>query len=91
MYLFVSKFNHSISKYASTELWTITFPYNIKTDDHVIVVFQWTESADGKEKYNDKWVGKITKAEGSGEININIFKDDSTLYYWYVQFRSLPK
>jgi hypothetical protein len=85
VYLFSGKFSH-VNAYADNELWTVTFPDAIREDSVAIVICQWTETADSKRKQNSEWKGKITRAdnEGSGEIRIEIFKDDSTLYYWYV-------
>ncbi|KAG1871560.1 hypothetical protein F4604DRAFT_817648 [Suillus subluteus] len=85
MYLFAGKFNHRDSSVAHDELWTITFPNNIRKDSRVIVVFQWTRTRDGKRKHNATWSGKITKAEGtrSEEIYIEIFRGDATMHCWF--------
>lgn len=84
MYMFAGKFSHETKSYADNELWTIFFPDGFETGDIAIVLCQWTKKADGRPKVNEKWTGIITKAEGSGEIQLEIFKDDPTLYYWYV-------
>jgi hypothetical protein len=85
MHFFAGKHNH-VDGYAKNELWTVLFPDSIKKDDPARVVCQWTETANSVKKENAVWKGKITKADraSDGHIDIDIFKDDSNLYYWYV-------
>jgi hypothetical protein len=71
MYQYVGKFNHTNGRYAVNELFTVTFPKAISLGGTVVVTFQWTKRADGKEKVNDVTVGTITKA--------NIHSDGKTV------------
>jgi hypothetical protein len=82
-YFFAGKFSHERRSYADNELWIVLFPGHLTSDSDspVIVVCQWTETANGQKKHNDVWKGKVTRVDGD---NIEIFKNDSNLYYWYV-------
>ena len=85
MYFFAGKYDH-VDGYATNELWTVLFPDSIREDSPARVVCQWSGTWQGVEKENSIYKGRITKAEWSteGHINIEIFRDDSSLYYWYV-------
>ena len=84
MHIYSGKFTH-IDGYATNELWTITFPNEIKAGDDAILMCQWTKMYAGEEKMNEVGRGKITKLETvtNGPTQIEIFKGDR--YYWCVQ------
>lgn len=86
MHIYSGKFTH-IDGYAQNELWTVTFPNEIRVGDDAIVICQWTRTYGGDEKKNGELRGKITKVGTvkNGPTQIEIFKGDSDLYYWYVQ------
>ncbi|KAK2462187.1 hypothetical protein APHAL10511_005775 [Amanita phalloides] len=83
-YFFAGKFSHETTSYANNELWTVLLPRSLRVGDPAIVVCQWTKTAAGVQKHNDIWNGEITKlTRDSSGITIEIFKDDSNLYYWF--------
>lgn len=84
MYIYAGKFSH-VDGYANDDLWTVTFPDGIKAGNDAIVICQWTSTGDGKLRQNAEWRGRITRLDAQeNETKIQLFKDDSTLYYWYV-------
>ncbi|KAF8249239.1 hypothetical protein K440DRAFT_621840 [Wilcoxina mikolae CBS 423.85] len=82
MYSYAGKFSHNHRTYADNELFTVTFPTTIARGNTVIVVFQWTERADGTKKVNDIKIGSLTNAETDSDGKIHVkFLDDE--YYKY--------
>ncbi|KAL4986043.1 hypothetical protein BDW68DRAFT_179132 [Aspergillus falconensis] len=84
MLIYLGKLNYS--PYAANEIFSVTFPENVKSGDRVVVIHQWTKDAAGVERKNSFAEGTINKAvdirQGVKEIEFFEKEKDKT-YYWY--------